>query len=158
MRVKFFTIPALDSYEAEVELNRFLAQHRVLAIDRQLVALPGGAFWTVSVSFQDAAPNSVATKRNKVDYKETLSPEDFEVYAALRTLRKEVSERDGVPPYAIFNNAQLAEMVENRTRTTEALRAISGIGPSRAETYGELFLARLATLQLGSGGDGERDR
>ncbi len=130
MRVKFFAIPALDPSDAEVELNHFLAQHRVLSIDREIVTQRAGTFWAVSVTcLERSAPGSSA-KKSRVDYKEVLSPEDFEVYAKLRELRKEVAEREGVPPYTVFNNAQLAEMVEKRMRSNEELAQISGVGPS----------------------------
>lgn len=37
MRLAFFAVPALAAGEAAAELNRFLAGHRVLAVDRHLV-------------------------------------------------------------------------------------------------------------------------
>jgi len=96
--------------------------------------------------------NIVALKDAAGDPGETAlflspAPEDFEVYAALRELRKEVAERDGVPPYAVFNNAQLAEMVQKRIRSSEELGRISGVGPSRVEAHGSRFLERLTELQ-----------
>ncbi len=148
MRVRFFTVPALDPSEAEREVNRFLAAHRVLTIDRELVTIPGGAFWSLVVTYQDRPPTDARPKRGKIDYKEKLSPGDFETYAALRTLRKELAERDGVPPYAVFNNAQLAAMVELRARTPSALREIPGVGPARVDAHGAVFLAQLDRFLL----------
>lgn len=149
MRVKFFLVPALDPREGEEELNRFLAAHRILAVDRELVSDRSGTFWSICLSYSErssfAAP--VESKKTRIDYKEKLSAEDFEVYAALRELRKSLAERDGVPPYVIFNNAQLAEMVVQKARTKEELERISGVGPSKVEAYGELFLTRLVELQ-----------
>jgi len=147
MRVKFFAIPALDPGDAEAELNRFLAQHRVLSIDREIVTERPGSFWAVSVSYLESSTPAPKPGKARIDYKEVLSPEDFEVYAALRELRKEVAERDGVPPYAVFNNAQLAEMVQKRIRSSEELGRISGVGPSRVEAHGSRFLERLTELQ-----------
>lgn len=37
MRLKCFTIPALDPNDATDEVSRFLAEHRVLALDRRFV-------------------------------------------------------------------------------------------------------------------------
>ncbi len=144
MRTKFFTIPALDPAEAEEELNRFLAKHRVLALDRALLPLSGGGCWSVCVTYQEGAR---ARGRGKVDYKEVLSPEDFAVYAALRELRKEVAVAAGVPAYQIFKNAELAAMITGRMRTLDEVRVIEGIGPSRLEAHGARFLDRLKELQ-----------
>lgn len=148
MKVKFFAIPALDPTEAEDELNRFLGGHRVLTIDRELATERSGTFWAVCVTYLErSATTSPSGKRSKVDYKEVLSPEDFEVFAALRLLRKEMAERDGVPAYAVFTNAQLAEMVQQRMRMVEEVGGIAGVGPSRTESYGQVFLERLVALQ-----------
>ena len=79
-------------------------------------------------------------KANKVDYKEVLSEEDFAVYAKLRDLRKELAERYSVSVYSVFNNKQLAEMVQERITSKTALQKITGVGEARATKYGEPFL------------------
>lgn len=53
VRLHFVTIPVFESDAAEAELNRFLAGHRVLAVDRQLVADGPRSAWTVCVSYVD---------------------------------------------------------------------------------------------------------
>lgn len=73
-----------------------------------------------------------------------LSPEDFAVFAALRSLRKELSERDGVPPYTLFTNEQLASMARDRPASEQALRAIDGVGEARSRRYAPPFLAAIA--------------
>jgi hypothetical protein len=37
MRLHFVSVPVYDSAQAEAELNQFLATHRVIAMDRQLI-------------------------------------------------------------------------------------------------------------------------
>jgi len=49
----FVTIPVFDSGAAQAELNRFLAAHRVLAVERQLIADGAGSAWAVCVSYVD---------------------------------------------------------------------------------------------------------
>ena len=53
MRLRFFTVPVLDPTDAAREINRFLGQHRVLTVDRELVHLCDGAVWSVCVTDQD---------------------------------------------------------------------------------------------------------
>ena len=50
MRMKFFAVPASDPVQAEAELNQFLAQHRVMSLDRQLVTDRTGSFWALAVA------------------------------------------------------------------------------------------------------------
>jgi hypothetical protein len=38
MRLRFFFVPAVGSYAAEAELNRFLAAHRVSRMEKSFVA------------------------------------------------------------------------------------------------------------------------
>jgi superfamily II DNA helicase RecQ len=163
MRVKFFAIPALDPWEAEATVNSFLAQHRVMSIDRELMSERSGAYWAICVTFvENGSPRpggASALKKGKVDYREVLPPEEFEVFAELRRLRKEVAERDGVPLYAVFTNEQLAAMVQQRVRTEQKLGQLPGVGAARVEKYGAEFLERLAAAQEARdapGGDSPR--
>jgi hypothetical protein len=53
MQLRFFTVPIHAPDEAATELNRFLASHRILAIDRQLINDGANSAWTICVSFDD---------------------------------------------------------------------------------------------------------
>jgi superfamily II DNA helicase RecQ len=154
MQLRFFTIPILGGESAAAELNRFLASHRVLAVDRQLAQDGGAALWTICVSYEPAgaagAADGAGPKRGKVDYKELLSEVDFAVYAELRSLRKTLAERDGVPVYNLFTNEQLAAMVTRPVQSLAGLQAIPGVGAARIEKYGQLFLDELAKARRDS--------
>jgi superfamily II DNA helicase RecQ len=149
MQIRFFLVPTHGAEDAAIDLNRFLAAHRILAIERQFVADGPNSAWALCVSFDDGggsggagsgASRSIAGRRGKVDYKDLLSPPEFAVFARLRALRKERAEAEGVPAYALFTNDQLAEMVQRRITTAAALREIPGVGEARVEKYGPLFL------------------
>ncbi|MCG8455333.1 MAG: HRDC domain-containing protein [Holophagales bacterium] len=147
MKIKFFSVPALDPGDGERELNRFLAQHRVASVERELVADGQASFWAVSVTYLAPERSAPAERRSRIDYREVLSAEDFEVFAALRSERNAIAKRDGVPAYHVFNNAQLAAMVEGRHRNLEQLSSLDGVGPARLAKYGQKFLDLLSQLQ-----------
>ena len=65
------------------------------------------------------------------------------LWEALRALRKQLSDEQGVPPYVIFHDATLMEMVELKPENLEQMAAISGIGTTKLEKYGEPFLSAL---------------
>ncbi len=143
MRLHFATVPVFSGTQAaEAELNAFLASHRVDSVDRQLVVDGPRSAWAICVAYVDGPePGSkAASKKGRVDYREVLPPEQFQVFARLRELRKKLAEREGVPPYALFTNEQLAEMVRRRAASLAALGAIDGVGPARLEKYGAAFL------------------
>jgi superfamily II DNA helicase RecQ len=148
MQLRFFTIPVNAGEDTSAELNRFLAGHRILSIDRQLVVDGSNSAWAICVSFDDGGTRPIATKRGKVDFKDILSEPEFAVFARLRALRKELAEAEGVPAYALFTNEQLANMVRKRVILASALRAIPGVGDARVEKYGDAFLRILQDAAL----------
>jgi superfamily II DNA helicase RecQ len=92
------------------------------------------------------ASSSRQKEREKVDYREVLSPEEFAVFARLREVRKEIAQSEAVPVYTIFTNEQLAQMVQTKAKTRTALEAIAGVGDARIEKYGARVLEVLAQL------------
>ena len=69
------------------------------------------------------------------------------LWEALRQHRKALAEAQGVPAYVIFHDATLAELVEQKPQSLEALGAISGIGARKLADYGEDFLAVILAHQ-----------
>lgn len=69
---------------------------------------------------------------------------DPEVWEALKAWRAATAQASGVPAYVIFHDATLAAVAEARPRTRAELLALPGLGPVKAERYGETLLAVLA--------------
>ncbi len=51
MKMQFFSIPVLDPESASHALNAFLADHRVVQVERQFVANGANSLWSVCVSY-----------------------------------------------------------------------------------------------------------
>jgi ATP-dependent DNA helicase RecQ len=66
---------------------------------------------------------------------------DAQLWEALRACRKQLAESNNVPPYVIFHDASLVEMVERQPQNREQFSTISGVGKSKLEKYAEDFLA-----------------
>jgi superfamily II DNA helicase RecQ len=150
MALKFFIVPAFDPAAAEAKINAFPGRHRVVTIERRWVEQGGGSFWAICVDHFPAGGSdnrrTAALGRNRVDYRQVLSPEEFVVFSRLRELRKQIAQSEAVPVYAIFTNEQLAQAVQHRCRSADALKAIDGFGDARIEKYGEQLLAILTSL------------
>lgn len=146
-----FFVPLADDGEAQEALNAFLRSKRVLGVER-VFAQTGWAFCVEWLEGGKEAQRSPP----KVDYREALSPADFEVFSRLRGKRKELAERDGVQVYTVMTNEQLAEMVRLRVTKPEELRKIEGIGDARIAKYGADFVAEMAAAP--GAGFGERAR
>lgn len=148
MKYKFFAIPARNPEAVEEALNSFCSQHRVSFIEKHLVTDGANSFWSVCVTWLEGEGTFSTGQHKKapVDYKQILNENEFVIFLELRNLRKELAERQGVPPYALFTNEQLAAMVQQRINSKAALQAIPGVGQSRVEKYGEAFLQKLSEL------------
>ncbi|GGE73504.1 ATP-dependent DNA helicase RecQ [Streptosporangium jomthongense] len=71
---------------------------------------------------------------------------DHAGWEALRACRKELADQQGVPPYVIFHDTTLFDMLERKPKTLDELAGVSGVGAAKLEKYGEIFLATLAGL------------
>lgn len=74
---------------------------------------------------------------------EALSDASRALFEDLRELRKQIASEQGVPPYVIFHDSTLVQMVEELPRTSEEMLALSGAGPKKVEKYGAEFLGLL---------------
>jgi len=53
-----------------------------------------------------------------------------------------------VPPYVIFHDATLQEMIKKRPTVVADMRYISGVGDQKIKRYGQQFLAEIAKYPL----------
>lgn len=80
--------------------------------------------------------------------KSHVRPQDEPLWEALRALRSQLAGEAGVPPYVIFHDTTLQEMLKKRPKSTADLRTISGVGEQKLGRYGEKFLAEIAKQPL----------
>jgi superfamily II DNA helicase RecQ len=69
------------------------------------------------------------------------------LFNTLRDWRAERCKKDGVPPYVICTNQQLAAVVAQRPQSLTGLMRIEGIGKAKAEKYGQEMLAILSARE-----------
>ncbi|WP_331352105.1 DNA helicase RecQ [Cellvibrio sp. UBA7671] len=84
---------------------------------------------------------AVANTPRRANLGQNIEAEDQGLWNALRSCRKRLAEEQGVPPYVIFHDATLREMLEFRPLTPEQLRSITGVGDSKLKRFGDEFLA-----------------
>ena len=71
---------------------------------------------------------------------------DEAIVEALRAWRLERARSDGVPAFVVFHNTTMTAIAAAEPQTLEQLAAVSGIGPSRLESYGDEILAAVASV------------
>ena len=84
------------------------------------------------------APVPAPAPEEEVPY--VPSPTDEALFKRLVLLRKSLSAANEVPPYLIFHDKTLHEMVDKMPMDMQAMSHISGVGMAKLEKYGPLFL------------------
>jgi len=67
-----------------------------------------------------------------------------ELFERLRTLRRLLADRQGVPPYVVFTDLTLGDMARSKPSSSFELSLVRGVGQTKLGRYGEAFLAALA--------------
>ncbi|NNM80201.1 MAG: ATP-dependent DNA helicase RecQ, partial [Gallionella sp.] len=66
--------------------------------------------------------------------------QDDGLWPALKAKRMELAREQGVPPYVIFHDSTLVEMMSLQPRTLDEMARVSGIGQAKLARYGDAFL------------------
>jgi len=82
----------------------------------------------------------------------SLDTKDIPLFEALRTLRKTLADENSVPPFVIFHDKTLLDMVAERPKNLTQMADINGVGEQKLSRFGELFLTEIQNYQAGSPG------
>ncbi|MBQ0753489.1 MAG: DNA helicase RecQ [Gammaproteobacteria bacterium] len=69
-----------------------------------------------------------------------IDEQDMPLWHDLRACRKRLADEHQVPPYVVFHDATLIEMVQKRPTTKQAMLTITGVGDSKLERFGKDFI------------------
>ncbi|AXI01302.1 DNA helicase RecQ [Sporosarcina sp. PTS2304] len=70
----------------------------------------------------------------------TVVAKDDPLFNELRALRLKLAQEAGVPPFVIFSDKTLRDMVAKMPVTDEELLTVQGVGETKLARYGEAFL------------------
>jgi ATP-dependent DNA helicase RecQ len=68
------------------------------------------------------------------------SSADQALFSMLKDLRKQISKRENLPPFVIFQDPSLEDMAIQYPVTMDELTQITGVGHGKAQKYGKPFL------------------
>ncbi|MCY4643826.1 MAG: HRDC domain-containing protein [Bacteriovoracales bacterium] len=150
MQVKVFTLPfnsGVGVFDDE-EFNSFAKDKEIIGVNDYLFERNGTPYLTLvlkykqSSSVQTLASSEKIREKSKGDeeWRKILDDDSMPLFNTLRQWRNEKSKKDGVPPYVILNNKQLAELCQKRPQSKYDLMKIDGIGKAKAERYGDEIL------------------
>ena len=85
-----------------------------------------------------------AGRRRRASPDVAASPDD-PLFEALRETRRQIAREKGVPPYVVFHDSTLREMVALKPATLAQMAEVPGVGRAKLDAYGELFLDVIRT-------------
>lgn len=89
--------------------------------------------------------SSIAQK-NK-NFVKNLSEKDLALYNAIKDWRKKTADEQNVPPYVIFGDKTLEDLVEKKPGNTQSLLEVFGIGELKAEKIGSQVLRLISDFE-----------
>lgn len=92
----------------------------------------------------------------KIQKKKEKASTDNTLFEILRSLRKDISTREKVPPYIIFSDSSIREMSQRYPQDDGALLAIKGVGEAKLKKYGNEFLEAIKKYMKENGIKGSK--
>lgn len=133
----------------DAPLRDFLKDKEVLSIRDHFFIKNEVPYLVVLVTYAAMRPETPATvgalrQSQEGDWRTLVTEAELPLFNTLRNWRAERSKREGVPPYVICTNRQLAVMVQARPQSLARLADIHGFGKAKLEKYGRDILEILA--------------
>lgn len=69
---------------------------------------------------------------------------DQPLWQALRACRKQLADEQGIPPFMVFHDKTLVEMLARHPTSLTEMSEVSGVGEAKLKRYGDAFLAVFA--------------
>lgn len=148
MLIRIMTLkfnPVLEQFD-DAALQDYLKDKETLSVRDHFFIKNDTPYITLIIQCHDSPENSsVPSRPGKSDesWRELLKPHELPLFNTLRNWRAERAKKDGIPPYIICTNRQLAEMVGQRPQSLSGLSEIKGFGKAKVDTYGKAILSLL---------------
>ena len=117
---------------------------------RAKIELPVELIGGRALKHDEAKKHAVGSKQNntahnKGEYKRgeivcSLNEEDAALYESIKEWRRHAAEAENVPPYVIFGDRTLEDLILKKPRTARELLNVFGIGEIKAEKFGSALL------------------
>ncbi|WP_211655259.1 DNA helicase RecQ [Planococcus alpniumensis] len=141
-KVLDFRFDQLSTYGVLKHMNSKEVSNLIeFMISQELLAVEQGSFPTIFVpdGGRDVLLGKRRVMRKGVVVTKRIATND-PLFEELRTVRKKLADEAGVPPFVIFSDKSLQDMVARKPKNEDAFLEVSGVGANKLEKYGEYFL------------------
>jgi len=113
-------------------------------ISQELLAVEQGSFPTIYVP--DGGRDVLLGKRQVLRKGAVITKQiatNDPLFEELRVIRKKLADEAGVPPFVIFSDKTLQDMVARKPKNEAEFLKVNGVGANKLEKYGEAFLVAI---------------
>lgn len=142
-KVLEFNFQKLPTYGILRAMNaKEIASFIEFLISEKLIVVNNGQFPTLSISDEGKevllGQKQVLRKEARI-IESTVEPND-PLFEILRKIRKEIADREKVPPFVVFSDKSLKDMCVRKPKNSTQFLDVSGVGESKLEKYGKTFI------------------
>ena len=151
MHIHIFTLKFDSVFEAfdDSNMQDFLKDKELLSARAHFFVKHETPYLLVFLTYLPGSKTfDTAGKKQRDAWREILSEDDLPLFNTLRDWRAERAKAEGIPPYIICTNLQLAQIVSHHPASLSALGTIEGIGKAKLEKYGKELLSLLKPPKL----------
>jgi len=94
--------------------------------------------------YRKQGESKMLTKKSKKKVSYQANNEEKALFERLRLKRLEISREQNVPPYVIFHDSVLWDLVRLKPQSEDDMQSVSGIGQVKMQRYGKIFLDQFA--------------
>ncbi len=94
---------------------------------------------SIALTVQQEEVN-LQTKKKKKNIQKTNDTSSSPLFEHLRRLRREIAQEENKPPFMIFSDATLRDMIRIHPKTLNQMLTVSGVGQHKLNLYGVRFL------------------
>jgi superfamily II DNA helicase RecQ len=146
MKIKVFTFRFSDTADGfdDGSMQAFIVDKEVVEVSEHFFFHDKTPYLTLVLSYREAPGAGKSRSARRFDPRRELDETEKAAYEVLRAWRAAQARKEGIPPYMIAANRQLARMIKDRARSRADLTAIAGIGEAKSSRYGDAILGLLA--------------
>jgi superfamily II DNA helicase RecQ len=149
MKLKVFTLRPDEQTGCldDSSLERFFGDpespRQILEISEHFFVHQQEPRWAILTMYRDIPRHEAVGTRGRKDWRAELAPEERLLFDVLRAWRGRKAKSDGVPPYVIATDRQLADIARNKPGGPGDLLKISGMGQGKVSRWGEEVVAQV---------------
>ena len=97
---------------------------------------------TIQLRLDPVAASSKSSRRSSALIS-LDSEEDQALFLELKAIRTSIAKEGNIPPYIVFHDKTLIDMVKIRPKNLDDMSLVPGVGQSKLQKYGQIFLDAL---------------